>query len=204
MPLKNYDVIDTLFETYRFEPKVIYQMYLESAENKALHNPNYLLAIARNWGGKHGVRTYRDLEAYYAEYIKLRDVIRQVAKVMKRHITEFDEDVISKWVLDFGYSFDVIELALKETVASSNPNLRYADKTLSRWHDLGLKDVASVEAHQREEKAEREQEAGPYPRGGSPRKRKGNVGNFKQRTYADDDFEQFFIKIPPVDPEEDD
>ena len=52
---------------------------------------------------------------------------------------------IEKWIKDFGYNKNIIEIALKKTTSKTNPNFDYINKILSDWHERGLKTPEAVE-----------------------------------------------------------
>ena len=59
-------------------------------------------------------------------------------------IPEYEEEYIKKWMVDFSYGLDVIELALKKTTSKSNFSFDYIDKIISDWYDRNLKSAEEV------------------------------------------------------------
>lgn len=57
---------------------------------------------------------------------------------LKRNLSQYEYAYIEKWVIDFKYNLDIIEIALKRTTSKANPNFDYLDKLLSDWHDRGF------------------------------------------------------------------
>ena len=57
---------------------------------------------------------------------------------LNRKLTQYEEAYIEKWLNDYKYNFDIIELALKKTTSKSNPNFDYIDKIITDWHDRKL------------------------------------------------------------------
>ena len=41
-------------------------------------------------------------------------------------------------MLDYNYSMDIIEIALKKTTSKANPSFDYLDKLLTDWNDRKL------------------------------------------------------------------
>ena len=74
-------------------------------------------------------------------------VRKDIAKKLGRYnnLTQFEEDYIDKWMLDYNYNMDVINIALKKTTSKANPNFDYLDKLISDWYDRGLKTAEDVE-----------------------------------------------------------
>ena len=49
--------------------------------------------------------------------------------------------------MDFGYSLDIIEIALKKTTSKANPNFDYLNKLISDWYEKGLKSPEQVQQY---------------------------------------------------------
>ena len=60
-------------------------------------------------------------------------------KLGKTTLTQYEEAYIEKWVIDFGYDLNIIEIALKRTVFKSNPTFEYFNNIITDWHDRNLK-----------------------------------------------------------------
>jgi len=52
---------------------------------------------------------------------------------LNRNLTVYEDAYVEKWAIDFGYSMDVIEIALRQTKA--NISFEYLDKIITDWHD---------------------------------------------------------------------
>ena len=74
-------------------------------------------------------------------------IVKLVTKKLglSRQLTQFEHDYIEKWIIDFSFSFDIIEIALKKTTSKVNPSFDYIDKLLSDWHERGFKTANQVE-----------------------------------------------------------
>ena len=55
-----------------------------------------------------------------------------------RQLSQYEYAYVEKWVIDFKYTFDIIEIALKRTTSKVNPSFDYIDKLLTDWHDRGF------------------------------------------------------------------
>ena len=62
-----------------------------------------------------------------------------------RQLTQYEQAYIQKWTIDYGFTLDIIEIALKKTTSKSNPNFDYLDKLLSDWHDRNFKTVSEIQ-----------------------------------------------------------
>ena len=62
-----------------------------------------------------------------------------------QQIVKDQEAYIEKWLLDYCFDLDIINIALKKTTSKANPNFDYLDKLLTDWHDRNFKTVAEIE-----------------------------------------------------------
>lgn len=176
--------IDRWFEQYHFAPEVIYQMFTDAAARGTLKGPNYLNAVAEDYY-RNNVRTFRDLVAYKERYKKALEISTQVGRRLNKSMTIYDENLVKKWVADYGYDMDVIELALEKAVQIKEPNLNYFDSILRSWHEAGLKtpeEIKKLEANRRHMRTKQRKKAGSASR---------REEMFEQREYEDSFFDQF-------------
>ena len=67
-------------------------------------------------------------------------------KLGKQTLTQYEEAYIEKWLLDYGYNLNIIEIALKRSVYKSNPTFEYFNNIITNWHERGLKTPEEVYA----------------------------------------------------------
>ncbi len=141
-----YSDIDLWFKKYSFDEEVMIALFRYCFNRSALHR-NYIQTVADAWY-KNKIQTYNDLDKYYEKQEKLNTICKSISKKLgyTRNLTEYEEGYVSKWILDFGYSLDVIEIALKKTTSKANPNFDYLDKLLTDWYERGLKTHDDVQA----------------------------------------------------------
>ena len=108
-------------------------------KKSALHK-NYIQAVAEAWG-LNKIKNLDDLENYYIKQDKLIKLKKSIAKKLGKHsgLTQYEEAYIEKWVIDFGYDLNIIEIALKRTTFKSNPTFEYFNNIITDWHDRNLK-----------------------------------------------------------------
>jgi len=181
-----YTDIDAWFDRYKFDDDVMYSLFQHCYDHKGL-NKNYIVKVAENWYSK-SIKTHFDLENYYIEYQKVRDIRMLIIKKLNlsRRLTEYEEEFIEKWVLEYKYAFEIIELALKKTTAKTNPNFNYIHTVLTDWYNSGLKTREGVMEY---EKARKQTAKGKKSEAGS------NVpqhGNYRQREYDDEYFNNLY------------
>ncbi len=169
-----YNDIDLWFKKYGFDEQVMIALFRYCFEHSALHR-NYIQAVADAWHKNH-ITTFSDLDLYYQKEEKLNALKKSIGKKLglNRMLTQYEEAYIEKWVVDFGYSLDVIELALKKTTSKSSFSFDYIDKIVSDWKEHHLKTSSDVqkflEDMRNKPKAIKELEKKSYQ-------------NYEQRTY---------------------
>lgn len=139
-----YSDIDLWFKKYEFDEQVMISLFDYCFNKSALHK-NYVKTVAEAWS-KNNIKTYDDLEAYYQKFEKLNKIKKEISKKLGRYspLTQFEEAFIEKWVVDFNYDLNIINIALKKTTSKANPSFDYLDKLISDWHDRNLKTVEEV------------------------------------------------------------
>ena len=170
-----YSDIDLWFKKYEFDEQVMISLFDYCFNKSALHK-NYVRAVAENWS-KANVKTYEDLEIYSQKKEKLNIIKKDIAKKLRRYnpFTEFEEGYIEKWVVEYGYPMDVINIALKKTTAKANPTFDYFDKLLTDWHERNLKTVDEVNDFIAKAKAKNKNI--------KELQKKTNYNNYEQRNY---------------------
>ncbi|MDD2578654.1 MAG: DnaD domain protein [Clostridia bacterium] len=180
--------IDNWFDQYRFDPEVIYALFQECGRRNKLDSKAYIARVAENWSQR-GIVTYADLNRYFLEHEKVNKICQRIGQKLRRRLTAYDEEMVSRWVEKMGFDFDVIELALRKTVRLANPNLAYIDKILEDWFSHQLHTVEAIQTYEKERSSRQRGK-----RSGS--QKTGNAGNFDQREYSDDYLQSFFEQIP--------
>ena len=134
-----YSDIDLWFKKYAFDEEVMVALFRYCFNRSALHR-NYIQTVADAWA-KNNIKTFNDLEIYYEKQDKLNVLYKSIAKKLgySRQLTQYEQAYTEKWSIDYGFSFEIIEIALKKTTSKANPNFDYLDKLLTDWHDRGFK-----------------------------------------------------------------
>ena len=172
-----YSDIDLWFKKYGFDEQVMISLFDYCFNKSALHK-NYVKTVAEAWS-KNNIKTYEDLELYYQKFEKLNKIKKSIAKKLGRYspLTQFEEAYIEKWVIDFNYDLNIINIALKKTTSKANPSFDYLDKLITDWHDKNLKtesDVTNYLSELKEKKKNIKQ-----------LEKQTNYNNYEQRNYDD-------------------
>ena len=170
-----YSNIDLWFKKYEFDEQVMISLFDYCFNKSALHK-NYVTTVADSWS-KNNIKTYDDLEIYYQKYEKLNKIQKDISKKLGRYnpLTQFETAIIEKWVVDYGYTMDVINIALKKTTSKANPSFDYLDKLVTDWHDRNLKSKEDVEKFITDIKNQNKNI--------KELKKKTNYNNYEQRSY---------------------
>lgn len=139
-----YNDIDLWFRKYNFDEQVMIALFDYCFNRSALHK-NYVQTVAEAWG-TNGIKTWNDLELYYQKQEKLNKIKKNIAKKLGKHngLTQYEEAYIEKWVNDFKYELDIIEIALKRTTFKTNPTFEYINNIITDWHDRNLKTSTEI------------------------------------------------------------
>lgn len=145
MPTTWYPDIELWFQKYSFDDEVIIALFEYCFDKSALHR-NYMQVVADAWA-KNSIKTFNDLDHYFEKQEKLNKVANMISKKLglSRQLSQYEFAYIEKWIMDFSFTFEIIEIALKRTTSKSNPSFDYIDKLLSDWHDRGFKTVEQVQ-----------------------------------------------------------
>ncbi len=140
-----YSDIDLWFKKYSFDEDVMIALFNYCYSHSALHR-SYIQTVADAWH-KDKVKTFTDLDNLFAKQEKMNVICKSISKKLgyNRPLTEYEKGYIQKWTIDFGYSLDIIEIALKKTASKTNPNFKYIDSLISDWHDRNFKTTEEIE-----------------------------------------------------------
>ena len=184
-----YTDIDAWIERYKFDEDVMYTLLQHCYDHKGLAK-HYIEKVAESWYSK-GIKTSLDLDTYYMESQKIRDIRNKIVKKLKfnRMLTEYEEDMVEKWCSGFNYDFDIIEIVLKRTTGKTSPNFNYIHAVLTDWNSRGLKTKEEILQYstnhfskENNEKAKVDTKVPQY-------------ANFEQREYEEDEYEKFYANV---------
>lgn len=175
-----YNDIDIWFQKYNFDEQVMIALFDYCFNRSALHK-NYVQTVAEAWGNNK-IQTWTDLDLYYQKQEKINKLKKIIAKKLGKYngLTQYEEAYIEKWVFDYGYSMDVIEIALKRTTFKQTPTFEYINNLISDWHDRNLKtpEEIMVFIEQRKKQSKNTKEL----------KKAISKSNYEQRNYDNLDF----------------
>lgn len=175
-----YNDIDLWFRKYEFDEQVMINLFDYCFKKSALHK-NYVQAVAEAWA-LNKIKTLDDLEEYYMKQEKNIKIKNTIAKKLGKRsgLTQYEEAYIEKWLNEYNYGLDVIEIALKRTTYRSNPTFEYINNLIKDWHDRNLTTPEQVNEFLEKRKEQTNNE----------KKLKKQVAkeSFEQRQYSNLDF----------------
>jgi len=139
-----YSDIDLWFKKFEFDEEVMIALFRYCFDKSALHK-NYVKTVAEAWHGSN-IKTFADLEEYDERNEKIKKVKKNITKKLglTRNLTQYEEAYIEKWLHEYKYDLEIIELALKKTTSKSNPNFDYIDKIITDWYERKLLNSENV------------------------------------------------------------
>ena len=179
-----YGDIDLWFKKFEFDEEVMIALFRYCFDKSALHK-NYVKTVAEAWHGNN-IKTFSELEEYYENQDRLNKIKKNICKKLglTRNLTQYEEAYIEKWLQEYKYNLDVIELALKKTTSKSNPNFDYIDKIITDWHDRKLLNSEDVKNYLLEFKNKSKQI--------KELEKKTGYQNYDQRNISASDFDSFY------------
>ena len=140
-----YNDIDLWFKKYNFDEQVMLALFNYCYERSALHR-NYIQVVADSWF-KNNIKSFSDLDAYYQKQEKISSLKKQIIKKLglNRNLTTYEDAYVEKWVIDYNYPIEIIDLALKKTTSKTNINFDYINAIITNWNERGLKTLAEVQ-----------------------------------------------------------
>lgn len=138
-----YNDIDLWFTKYNFDEQVMIALFEYCFSRSALHK-NYIQKVAEAWGNNK-IETWNDLDLYYQKQEKLSKIKKNIMKKLgKTSLSQYEEAYIEKWVIDFGYDLNIIEIALKRSTLKSNATFEYFNNIITDWHSRNLKTSSEI------------------------------------------------------------
>jgi len=191
MPPNWYLTIDTWFSIYKFDEDVMYTLFKYCHDNNTFHK-SYIEAVASNWH-RRGIQNFFDLEKYFEEMSQVRGIKGTIIKKLRlrRALTEYETEFVEKWVMEYKYNMEVIEIALKKTVGKTNPDFRFLNNVLKKWYDLGLTNAQEINGYEASVRAQYQSSQNGQS-ASKPASKESQRENFDQRKYNEDYYDSFF------------
>ena len=170
-----YNDIDMWFKKYNFDEQVMLALFNYCFDHSALHR-NYIQVVADSWY-KNNIKSFSDLDKYYEKQEKISSLKKAIIKKLGlgRNLTAYEDAYVEKWSIEYGYSLEIIEIALRRTTSKTNINFEYLNKIISDWHDRNFKTAAEIQEYIKNSKEKQENI--------KDLKKQTNYNNSNQRVY---------------------
>ncbi|MDQ2086058.1 DnaD domain protein [Herbivorax sp. ANBcel31] len=180
-----YTDIDSWFDRFKFDEDVMLALFQYCFDHNGLAK-SYIEKVAENWKSRN-IKNSFDLDNYSIEYKKFKDVRKSIVKKLKlnRNLTEYEEKYLEKWVMDYRYTFEIIEIALKKTTSKTNPNFNYINSIITDWYKNGLKTKEEILVYDANRKK-------ASPKNTKPSTSIPQKENFDQRQYDEGYLESLY------------
>ena len=188
-----YREIDVLLDDFHFEPEVVYRLFQDCYEKKLLRSLTQIRSRAIVWQSK-GIARLDQLSEYLAHEEEISQTLQKVGKILRRKTVSYDEDCVRVWIERLGYSFNIIDYAIKKVWEYQEPSLNKADSYLKSWFASGVRTLADAYAYE-EERAKKNKQA--YQKDKEARKAPVDPQNFSGVRYDDE-----FLNRLDTDPAE--
>lgn len=169
-------------DTYGFCDEVVFMIFQQNT-GKPFNRP-YMRKVMESYGEK-GIRTVEQMNEWMQKremYSKVRTKVAATLKIIPLSIHQ--EEFIQRWFYEYGYGFDVIDLALKEGAGMNKPSFNLYETLLSNWHSLGLENAEAVKAYIAERRKNKVNPSAPQT--------KKIAKNYEQRDYDSDFYEKIY------------
>ncbi len=201
MPLPFYHSIDRWFTEYQFEGSVVYALFNELKRYETLHSDSYAEKIAANWASKN-ICSFKDLSNYYEERNSLNryaDILRKRLR-QKQPLNIYQMEFLERWLQEWQLDFSLVDEAFKRASATpQTQSFNYVEGILRNWKEAGLANLEDIYVYE-EERKQAYQEKGK--RRQKEERKKSARGNFSQRDYSADSFEEYYRSLDFLDRED--
>lgn len=142
-----YNDISLWFKKYGFDEQVMLALFKYAYDKKKLHR-NYIQATANAWS-QNNIKTFNDLDAYFEKQEKRNVLNTEISRKLNlgRRLTTYEEEDAIKWTENYGYSMDIIEIALKKASSNNTVKFDYIDTLLTDWHNKQLLSADEVKTY---------------------------------------------------------
>lgn len=186
-PLTQQDVNTLLgFIDWLGLPIDVVEYLVEYCTDNGHRNMRYIETVAMDWSDRN-IHTVEQAKASSESFNRNYYSIFKALGIGNRQPTPKQIALMDKWVKDYNFAIEVIELACEKTIAAINkPEMSYVDKILSTWNNKGVKSITAIEELDKNFKAAKEAAKGKDKKPAT----KNRFHNHEQREYDYEDLEE--------------
>ncbi len=180
-PLSTAEMEDFVYyyDTLGFSSDLI-EYLLEYCVMRGATGRHYMRAVALAWA-EAGIQTVAEAKKESNLYNKNYFTIMKTFG-LKRNPAPVEEEMMSRWMDEYGFSMDLIQEACRRAIAQTHqPSFQYADKILQSWKKAGVSAMKEVAALDQERAKKQENRKDSSRR--EERRQKTPFNQFPQRDY---------------------
>lgn len=185
---------------YQFEKDVIFQLFLEAEEKKAL-TVAYLNYMGEMYA-QASIKTFKDLEEFKMQQSKSNQFVKRLQKFLNRKspFTSLEVQHIEQWFKVWSFEEEAIFALLKHlAIRSQNMTIHFIESVLKKYYEkqaLTLEKMEAILAQEQEEWRLQKEQAKPSFEQRTSIGKAHNVANFEQREVKDiyDDLDAFAVQ----------
>ena len=162
LPAKARGDISEVIQRYGWASDLVYALYDYFQRNQRQHY-NFLsfAQLAHNAGVNDLASLQSFVKGLDYEFTKVREVLRLLGK--RNAPTEPQRALYAKWTGDWGFSHELVLMAIDDTTGADNPSMNYLDAILENWRRMGISHRDQVEAYRAQQKNTRAQNRAARP-----------------------------------------
>lgn len=165
------------YDNLKFSTDLI-EYLLEYCISKGCASRHYMRKVALAWA-EAGISTVLQAKQETNLYNKNYFTVLNTFGIKGRAPAQPEQETMSRWFNDFGFSIDLVLEACKRTIRQTHqPNFQYADKILRQWHENGVTNLTDVDKLDQKRREEQKKPAQNPPKAPANR-----FNNFTQRQY---------------------
>ncbi len=135
------------YEKYLFSDEVMLALFQYGKDKNAL-NKNYLEQVARGWNSDN-IKTYEDLNNYLSVKQKIYKIGKKISNVLGlyRALTDFEENCLKKWIFEYNFNEDAIDIAVTIASEKGTQSFKYIDAIINDWNKNNLKKSEEIKEY---------------------------------------------------------
>lgn len=135
------------YEKYLFSDEVMLALFQYGKDKNAL-NKNYLEQVARGWNSEN-IKTYEDLNNYLSVKQKIYKTGKKISNILGlyRALTDFEENCLKKWIFEYNFNEDVIDIAVTIASEKGTQSFKYIDAIINDWNKNNLKKSEEIKEY---------------------------------------------------------
>lgn len=168
-------------------PFDVVEFLVEHCAQGGHRHMNYIEKVAIDWADNN-ITTVEEAKSYTDQFNSIHYKIFNALGIKSHQPTPKQIKYMSRWIDEYNFAIEVIELACEKTIAAINkPELAYVDTILTRWHNKGIKSLEAVAELDQTFKDSKKPQSNNAPKTNNTKNR---FHNHDQREYDYNDIEQ--------------